>query len=633
MLAEQMDVCSRHTAHRVPVERRIKILPDLPGLQLKKALAIVTLSTLFSVAADLQAQSVVQNKQAADTPSAAPQKTNAPDTTGKANTADSDQDDDPLPSVELTDDLMFKLLRAELAVQRGDWQLGYVTMMVSAQQTRDPRLARRAAEIALSARQVGEALSAVRLWRELAPHSDEADQFYLGLVMLEGNLADAKPVLIQRLQEVKPQARGLLIMQIQRLLSRVDDKAGAFALLEEIAAPYQTLYETHLALSQGAFAMGDLPRAQSEAQIALKMKPDLELAALMLAQSTKDRSEALQILKSFLDANPHARDARIAYAKVLIDDKQADQAQAQLDILLKNNPDDLTALYALGVLNAQTNNLPMAEKYLTDYLKALEEHPEENRDSTQALQILTQISLERKDYQGALKWLAQIDAGPAYMGAQIQSALIMAKAGDVEGARSLLHQLKPVGQRDEKQVVVAEAQILRDANRMPEALNVMKKGVERFPDDTSLLYDYAMLAERAERLDLMEPALRKVIKLAPENQHAYNALGYAFADRNMRLQEALALIQKALQLAPEDPFIMDSMGWVQFRLGHLQEAEDYLRRAYALRPDVEIATHLGEVLWAKGEKGTAQELWREANQKDPENDTLKSTLARLRVKL
>ncbi|HTH44447.1 MAG TPA: tetratricopeptide repeat protein [Oxalicibacterium sp.] len=603
---------------------------------MKKALAIVTLSTLFSVTADLQAQPLVQNKQAADAPSPAPQDAGgaaAPASPDKANNADSDSNDDPLPSVELTDDLMFKLLRAELAEQRGDWQLAYVTMLLSAQQTRDPRLARRAAEIALTARQVNEALSAVRLWRELAPHSDEADQFYLGLVMLEGNLAEAKSVLVQRLQEVKPQARGLLIMQIQRLLSRVNDKAAAFALLEEIAGPYQTMYETHIALSQGAFAMGDLSRAHSEAQIALKMKPDLELAALMLAQSTKDRSEALQILKSFLDANPRARDARIAYAKVLIDDKQASEAQAQLDILLKNNPDDLTALYALGVLSAQTNNFAMAEKYLTDYLKALDEHPEENRDSTQALQILTQISLERKDYPGALKWLAQIDRGPAYIGAQIQSALIMATAGDVEGARSLLHRLKPIGQRDQTQIVVAEAQILRDAKRMPEALNVMKKGVDRFPDDTSLLYDYAMLAERAERLDLMEPALRKVIKLAPENQHAYNALGYAFADRHMRLPEALALIQKALQLAPEDPFIMDSMGWVQFRLGHLKEAEDYLRRAYALRPDVEIATHLGEVLWAKGEKGTAQELWREANQKDPQNDTLKSTLARLHVNL
>jgi tetratricopeptide (TPR) repeat protein len=613
----------------------MKILPDLPGLQLKKALAIVTLSTLFSVAADLQAQPPVQNRQTADAvPGFAQQKAaeGDADKTDKAIKAD-DKDVDPLPPQELTDDLMFKLLRGELATQRGDWQLGYVTMMAAAQQTRDPRLARRAAEIALTARQVGEGLAAVKLWRELAPHSDEADQFYLGLIMLEGDMTEAKTVLVQRLQEVKPQVRGLLIMQMQRLLSRMNDKAAAFAILEEISAPYQTLYETHLALSQSAFTKGDLERAHSEAQIALKMKPDLELAALMMAQSTKDHSEAQQTLKTFLDDHPKARDARIAYAKLLIDDKRSDEARIQLDILIKNNPDDLTALYAMGVLGAQTSDFAMAEKYLTAYLKALEEHPDETRDATQALQILAQIAIERQDYQTALNWLSQVGPGPAYIGTQIQRALLMAKLNDIEGARTLLHQLQPAGQRDQAQVIVAEAQILRDANRMPEALDVMKKGVERIPDDTSLLYDYAMLAEKAERLDLMEPLLRKVIKLAPDNQHAYNALGYAFADRNMRLQEALTLIQKALQLAPEDPFILDSMGWVQFRLGRMKEAEEYLRRAYTLRPDVEIGTHLGEVLWAKGEKGTAQELWRDANQKDPQNDTLKSTLARLRISL
>jgi Flp pilus assembly protein TadD len=597
---------------------------------LKKALAIVTLSALLFVAADLQAQSLSPNPPADETATPTQDKTTAAADEKSAGAA---QDADPLPSVELTDDLLFRLLRAELAYQRGDWQLAYVSNMASAQQTRDPRLARRAAEIALNARQVGEALSAVRLWRELAPHADEADQFYLGLVLLEGNLADAKSALVERLQQVEPQARGLLIMQIQRLLSRLKDKEAAFAMLEEIAAPYQTMYETHLALSQGAFAKGDLERAHSEARIALKMKPDLELAALMLAQSTTERKEALQILKSFLDANPKARDARVAYAKVLLDDKQAAEAQAQLDLLLKANPDDLTILYALGVLGAQTGDFAMAEKYLTAYLQALQDHPDESREATPALQLLAQLSIERKDYQTALKWLAQVEPGPAYFGVQIQRALLLAQLNDVEGARALLAHLKPEGQRDETQVVVAEAQILRDANRMPEALAVMTRGVARFPDDTSLLYDYAMLAERAERLDLMEPALRKVIKLAPKNQQAYNALGYAFADRNMRLPEALALIDQALKLAPEDPFIMDSMGWVQFRLGHLDRAEDYLRRAHALRPDAEISAHLGEVLWVKGEKDNALQLWREAGQKDPQNDTLKSMLTRLGVNL
>jgi len=611
----------------------MEILPDLLGLQLKKALAIVTLSVLLSIVADAQARPPAHKKQSADAASA-PQQTVAPDDQPDA-AADADDDDGagPLPSIELSDELLFRLLRGELAEQRGDWRLAYTTMMATAEETRDPRLAREAAEIALRAAKIDDALSAVNLWRDIAPHSDQASQFYLGVVLLDDDFAAAKPVLLQRLQEVKPQARGLLIMQIQRLLSRAKDQAGAFALLEDLAGPYQNMYETHLALSQGAYAKGDVARAHDEAQIALTMKPDLEIAALMLAQSAPNRNDAMDELKSFLEANPSAHDARVAYAKLLLDNKQPDLARAQLDILLKANPHDLPILYAMGVLCMQTNDLPAAEQYLTTYLQTLRADNDETRDPAQALLLLAQIAVVRKDYPAALHWLAQIDAGPAYFSAQIQSALIMAQTGDVEGARNLLHNLNPDGEEHQVQVITAEAQILRDADRMPEAMAVMKKGVRRFPKNVGLLYDYAMMAERAGRYGLMETELRKIIKLAPKNQDAYNALGYSLADRGIRLKEAQTLIAKALKLAPDNPFILDSMGWVQFRLGNLQEAETYLRRAYALRPDVEIGAHLGEVLWTMGKKESAEKYWREAHQKDPQNDTLNSTLTRLHVNL
>ncbi|WP_076594154.1 tetratricopeptide repeat protein [Herminiimonas arsenitoxidans] len=599
---------------------------------MKNALVIVTLSVLFSAGADLQAQPLAQ-VQARDKPIAQDEQTPIVAKPSAEKKAASNKADDPLPSVPLTSELMYKLLRAELTYQRGDWQLPYVTMLSTAQETRDPRLARRAAEIALNAKQVGEALSAVRLWHELAPNSDEANQFYLGLVVLGDNLKEAKPIFVERLREASPQARGLLILQIQRLLGSTKDKNAAFAVLEEITTPYQDLVETHIALAQSAFAKNDIVRARTEAQTALKMKPDLEIAVLMVAQSMPDRAQALQILSNFLKDNPKSRDVRIAYAKILIDDKQYDQARAQFDILLQANPNDLTILYAMGILGAQTNDIPAAEKYLTAYLKALEDSPDDDRDPVQALLILSQIAEDRKDYPAALKWLAQVEPGPAYLAAQIRSAQIMAGTGDINGARNLLSHLKPEGQREQIQIIVADAQLLRDANRIPEAMTVLNNGLKRFPDDTGLLYDHAMLAEKANRYDLMETSLRKIIRLAPDNQHAYNALGYSFADRNIHLQEARTLIEKALKIAPEDPFIMDSMGWVLFRQGHLPEAESYLRRAYAIRPDVEIGVHLGEVLWVKGEKADAQKLWRDANQKDPKSDLLKSTLTRLRAQL
>jgi Flp pilus assembly protein TadD len=161
----------------------------------------------------------------------------------------------------------------------------------------------------------------------------------------------------------------------------------------------------------------------------------------------------------------------------------------------------------------------------------------------------------------------------------------------------------------------------------------MQAGVAKFPTNPDLLYDFALLAEKTGRLDVMEKSLREVMVQAPDNHHAYNALGYSLAERNVRLPEALELIGKALKIAPDDPFIMDSMGWVQYRLGNLDEAEKQLRAAHALRSDPEIAVHLGEVLWHKGKKADALKLWREARAKDPKNDTLKNTLARLHQRL
>lgn len=541
--------------------------------------------------------------------------------------------EDALPTIELTEELLYKLLSAEIADQRGDWQTAYVTTLAVAQQTRDPRLARRAAEIALGAKQTDEALSAVRLWRTLAPNSDEATQYYLSFIILSDDIAEAVPILEQRLKEARPQTRGLLAFQMQRVLARAKDKAAAFAMLEQVLAPYLNMPEAHLALAQGAFAMGDVQRARQEAQTALKSKPDSELAILALVQVSPDKGEAAKLLTDFIARHPKARNVRIAYARMLVEQEQFGKARSEFETLLKDQPQDLTSLYALGVLSVQTNDLQAAENYLTTYLNLLSEKPDAERDPTQALLLLAQIAEERKDPEAVVKWLSRIEPGEAYLNAQIKRAQIIAKRGDIAAARELLHEIDAGGEGEQSLLVIAEGQMLRDANQLQEAMDVFKAGLKRFPDNTDLLYDYAMAAEKSGQWGTMEASLRKIMELAPDNQHAYNALGYSLAERNIRLEEAHLLIEKALKLAPDDPFIMDSMGWVQFKLGRLKEAEALLRRAYGLRPDVEIAAHLGEVLWVKGQREDAQKLWRDAQTKDPQNDTLKSTLARLNVSL
>lgn len=608
---------------------------------MKNTIAIASLALMLSACATVPSETTALPQHAA----AEAQSTTEPSTDG----VDQPEIDAPdaapdltfhqgaLPSVVLTNEILFKLLAAEIAFQRGQWQAAYITTLGVAQETRDPRIAQRAAEIAMSVSQPAEALAAIRLWRELAPRSEEAAQYYLGLVILSEQMAQAQPLLAERLSAASPQERGELIVQIQRLLLRAKNKAAAFDMLEQLLAPYANLPQTPLALAQGALAKGDRERAFEEASRAIKAQPDSELAALTLAQMSADQNASIAVLTQFLDSHPEAREVRMAYARILVEQKQFDLASKQFEILLKAQPQDLGAIYALGILGVQTQDLVSAEKYLGTYIAELESMPREQRDPTQALMILAQIAEDRNDSKGALRWLEKIAPGelqsPAYFSALLKRAQLTGKQGDLPAAQKLLQDYASENAQQQAQIIMAQALILREAGLDNAASSALEAGLKRFPDNTELLYDAAMAAEKQQQYKQMEAALRRIIKLEPQKQHAYNALGYSLAERNLRLPEARKLIARAMELAPEDPFIMDSMGWVEFRLGNLKQAEALLRRAYALRPDVEIGTHLGEVLWVSGKKDEAQQLWRAALAKEPGNKILKSTLTRLEITL
>jgi len=594
-------------------------LQDLP---LKNAFAIVTLSALVSACA------VVPPEQAASTPAtpAVPAPTPAAEAIAKAA-----QLDEKLPSVELTSDLFYKLTKAELDFKRGQWQSAYVTMMVLAQQTRDPRLARRASEMALSAKQANEAMAAIRLWRELAPESDEAAQVFLGFAVLGDDLREAEALFAQRLKAAAPTARPLLMFQMQQFLLRAKDKAAAFALMERVLQPYLNTQESHLVLAQSANAAGESERARDEAKKAVAIKPDSELATLTMGQMLGDLNGAQKLFADFLQKYPSAREVRSAYARLLVEQKQYDQARAQFLLLLKDQPDNPSTLYALGIMALQGQDNKAAEGYFKHYIEVLEASPDPERDPNKALMLLAQIAEDSGDFDGALGWLDKIDGDDSrtVLSARLKRAQITARKGDVDGARAQLKELAPADPAEQVQVLQAEGQLLRDSGRAVEAFKTLQDGVLRYPNSPDLMYDYALAAEKLGKVEAMETALRKVIESVPDNHHAYNALGYSLADRNIRLDEAYELIDKALKMAPGDPYIMDSMGWVLFRMGKLKEAEQSLRQAYALRGDAEIAVHLGEVLWKQGDKAGAAKLWREARAKDPNNDALRSTLARL----
>lgn len=555
--------------------------------------------------------------------------------------ADADADatpaaDDPaLPKVRLTRELLYRLMKAEFDLRKGNWQAAYMSMMGLAQQTRDPRLAQRAADVALQAKQSGESLAAVRLWRELAPQSDEAAQYLLGLAVLSDDLGEAETLFAARLKDATPQTRGMAMYQIQQYLLRAKDKAKAAVLLDQLLAPYASTFEARVLLAQNAFARADSDTAQAHAQAALALKPDSEIAILTLAQVTPDQQAVDALLVRFLAANPQAREVRAARARVLVNQKQYEQARREFAVLLEQDPGNAGTIYALGLTSMQLDDTAGAEKYFSQYVAALEKSADDEREPGRVLLILAQLAQDRGDLPAAQGWLEKVQPGDtdSYFPAQVRRGQLLAKQGDLKGAQSFLGALKAEAPSDQALVVLAQGQVLREAGRHEAAYAVLAEGAQRYPSNPDLLYDFALLAEKTGRLDVMETTLRAVMKQAPDNHHAYNALGYSLAERNVRLPEALELIGKALRMAPGDPFIMDSMGWVQYRLGNLDQAEALLRRAYALRNDVEIAVHLGEVLWHKGQKADARQLWREARARDPKNDTLKSTLARLQLSL
>jgi Flp pilus assembly protein TadD len=244
--------------------------------------------------------------------------------------------------------------------------------------------------------------------------------------------------------------------------------------------------------------------------------------------------------------------------------------------------------------------------------------------------LLGQIAEEQKQWPRAIQWYKQIDEGDQVLAARMRIAQVVAKQGKLDEARKYLKSVKAESPAEQVQLIVAEAQLLREANRNRDAFDMLDQALKKDPDQPELLYDFALTAEKLERFDLLEAKLRKLIQVRPDHAHAYNALGYSFAERNLRLPEAQKLIEQALQLAPEDNFIIDSLGWVLYRQGDLKGAARELRRAYGGRPDAEIGAHLGEVLWVMGERAEADKVWREALDTSPENETLLKTIKRLK---
>ncbi|HEX4329638.1 MAG TPA: tetratricopeptide repeat protein [Burkholderiales bacterium] len=531
----------------------------------------------------------------------------------------------PLPKVDLTPEMLYDLMAAEIANQRGASSVAYAKFIELAERTRDPRLARRAAEIAAEDRDDEKALRALKLWVQTDPSNAEARLNLARLLLATGHGDEAGPHLEKLLAGGEVSVTDVF-SQINRLLSRDPDRKATLITIQRLAAKYPGVPEARLAVARAAAAAGEDGLAISEARAAASLKPDWELPVLMSSALLAKRSaaEASLELKKFIDANPKSLEARLAYARSLYAEKKYPEATAEFHAIERSSPDNPDVLFPLALLALDAKDYGNAETYLKKLLDT------DVRDRNPVFLYLGQAAEEQKKYAQARQWWGQIGRGEQYFPAQARIAESFAKEGKMDEARTFLHGVATTNNQQRVQMVLAEAQILREANLNREAFDLLEKNLEKLPNNPDLLYESAMTAEKLSKLDVQETQLKKLIQLKPDYAHAYNALGYSLADRNERLGEARDLIEKALKIAPDDAAIIDSMGWVLYRLGDMKRAIDLLQRAYEARPDPEIAAHLGEVLWQSNRKPEAQRVWREARAKAPADEILLTTMKRFK---
>jgi len=525
-----------------------------------------------------------------------------------------------LPKQPLTPEILFKFLVAEVAGQRGAIGIAQSTYLDLARQTQDPRIARRAAEVAMFARDQAGALEATRLWAASEQDSQRAQQTLAALLLSEGGLDEAEPILRTLLKA--DSANGFL--HLSALMGKMRDTQAALALVERLAADYPALPEARFAVAQAAASAGRFEAAVLALQQADSLRSGWEPAALLRAQilAKTSRPDALAFMRDFLAIHPGAREVRLAYARALVNASQFTEARAEFTRLTGDFPRNAEVSFAAGLLSLQMGDVEVARDLLT---QTLEYNP---RDSDTVQYYLGQVAEQMKQPEAAAAHYAEVRTGNYLVPARARQAALLARAGKLDEARALLAATRGENDAQNVRLIQAQAELLRDGKQHTAAFGVLSEGLKRFPDSADLLYDRAMVAEKLDKLDVLEADLRHAIVLRPDDAQAYNALGYTLADRTNRLAEAIGLLDKALSLAPEDPFILDSVGWVQYRSGNLARAQEYLERAYKVRPDPEIAAHLGEVLWARGQRDEAGKLWQTSLQTHPQNEVLLETQRR-----
>ena len=546
------------------------------------------------------------------------------------------QADTPVNS-ELNSSLMYELLLSEISTTNGDASSAYQLMLDAAQKSRSEQLFERAVEIALQARAGDSALQAAQAWGRAAPSSKDARRYLLQILIGMNKLADTVEPIKRELASMQPKERLEAIKLVPRYFLRAADKPLAAKVVEQALTPelshstngpaaYAAIGTMRLLAGDGE---GALEAAKKGAALNPKAEEPVELA-LALMDPRLPGAEVLITRHLGSGASP---ELHMAYLRKLLDAQRQADAQAQALRLTSQAPAFADGWLVQGSLFLQDKQPRQAQTALEKYVALKTSTPGDSAQSerglTQAHLLLAQIAEQDQRLDVAERYLALIVNPQDALRVQSHRAAILARQGKLEAGRALIRAVPEVEPEDARAKINAEVQLLRDNKQYAVVYGVLQEALKTNPGDADLQYDLAMAAEKIDKIAEMEKLLRQVIADKPDYHQAYNALGYSLADRKIRLPEARELIQKALEFAPNDPFIQDSLGWVEFRSGNLNKAEQILQAAFQSRPDPEIAAHLGEVLWSMGQQAQARTVWKKGAAQNPDNETLRETMQRL----
>lgn len=523
----------------------------------------------------------------------------------------------------LTADLLYDLLVAEFAGQRGALKLSAHTYLRAARETRSAGVARRAVQVAVYSRDFDTALEAARLWSELAPADSEAHES-LGALLLRAEETEAAVVEFEAVLRLAGANPSEAFGHLTAVLSRERDPKRALAVMRRLAESRGDDPVAIYALAHLESALGDQEAALASLARLLKADPRHVQGLLLRANAQHKlgrKPEAAASVAEAVALKPEDADLRLTYARMLVDARDFDTARKQFRILERKLPDNGDIIYALGLLALEADDTREAERQF----RRLLDHEERSGEAAYAL---GQLAEAKGDLAAARRWYEAVADGSTFFDARLRSAQIIARTEGVDAARDYLAAVE-LGTPDQRlRRYLAEGTLLRDAGRYEDAIELYSDALTIFIDNADLLYARAMTAERIGRIDVLEEDLRNVLAKDPDNIQALNALGYTLADRTDRVAEARDYILRAFEKSPNDPAIIDSMGWVLYRLGRHDEAIGHLRRALELLQDGEIAAHLGEVLWVSGNRDEARRIWNQALEYAPDHQVLQQAIER-----